>query len=350
MNKANIVRSSEFHMDTGDILHYILIVDSGAIPTINVVSLSTTSNEEEVPDAVVALDASDITSSSFTANWNFIENAQSYYLDVATDSAFTAFVAGYNNLSVGAVNEYPVVGLLDAYTYYYRVRASNDYGTGDSSNTITLTTLNAVLTDYDGNVYTYVTIGTQQWLIDNFKSTHYADGTVIANLTLNADWIADGTGAYCWYNNDIANKADYGALYNWFAIDNAHGFAYIEKDGILDATWHVPSDADLITLQTFVGGYLTAGGKFKEIGLTYWNTPNTGATNEYGFNLRGAGYRNDGTGTFAEKKTYTSLWSTTDGTPATEARDRYIRNSEEAFYPSEEDKNFGFSVRLMRDI
>ena len=80
MNKANIVESSEFFMATGDVLHYILIVDSGATPTIDIVSKGTLNNEEEVPDAVVALDASDITSSSFTANWNFIENSNGIIL------------------------------------------------------------------------------------------------------------------------------------------------------------------------------------------------------------------------------------------------------------------------------
>ena len=125
MNKTNIVKSSEFFMADGDVLHYILIVDSGVTPTIGLISTRTNDNINEVPDAVTALDASDITSSSFTANWNLIENANGYYLDVATDSAFTSMVAGYNNLSVGYVNEYGVIGLTYAYTYYYRVRANS---------------------------------------------------------------------------------------------------------------------------------------------------------------------------------------------------------------------------------
>ena len=41
------------------------------------------------------------------------------------------------------------------------------------------------VTDYDGNVYNTVTIGTQCWIVENLRSTHYADGSPLE----------DGTGA-----------------------------------------------------------------------------------------------------------------------------------------------------------
>ena len=71
-----------------------------------------------------------------------------------------------------------------------------------------------LLQDYDGNTYTEIVIGTQKWLVENLKSTHYRDGTAIPNRTLAADWIAeDGTvghdGAYCAYNNDLGNVPTY---------------------------------------------------------------------------------------------------------------------------------------------
>ncbi len=58
-----------------------------------------------------------------------------------------------------------------------------------------------IITDIDGNKYGIVTIGTQTWLTSNLKTTHYADGTAITNVTDNSAWAALTTGAYCSYNN-----------------------------------------------------------------------------------------------------------------------------------------------------
>ena len=326
-------------MSEGDILHYILILDAGVAPTISLVSTGDIANSEEAPDAVVALDASDITTSSFTANWHLIENASAYYLDVATDSAFTSMVAGYNNLSVGYVKEYPVVGLTDAYTYYYRVRGANHIGTGDSSNTITTTTDIDLVTDFDGNVYTYVTIGTQQWMVENFRSTHYDDGTAIPNLTLDADWISDTTGAYCAYDNDPANVADYGLLYNWYAVDNASGLA--------PTGWRVPDSNDINTLITFIGGNTVAGGILKDIGLTYWQSPNTGALNTFGFTAKGSGQRIYTDGSFIELNQNFNMHSSDDVELGLRLFYDDISSSDTSNIDSQES---GWAVRMMRDV
>jgi hypothetical protein len=100
------------------------------------------------PSAPVALAATYITQNSFVTNWYPSAGATGYYLDVATDSGFTNFVSGYNNLNVGipAYNigtgtySYPVSGLVASTNYYFRVRAYNANGTGPSSNTILVTT------------------------------------------------------------------------------------------------------------------------------------------------------------------------------------------------------------------
>jgi uncharacterized protein (TIGR02145 family) len=190
MKKPNVLKSSEFHLDEGDVLHLLFTDELYTSPTITLNSVTTggTDNRELPPDAPVALDASDITSTSFSANVNLMENTLGFYLDVATDSAFTAFVAGYNDLDIGLVDTYPVVGLDDATTYYYRFRGYNDYGTGQSSNVITTLTDIENVVDADGNVYTYVTIGTQQWMVENLKTTKYADLTPIPNISDYNDW------------------------------------------------------------------------------------------------------------------------------------------------------------------
>ncbi len=55
--------------------------------------------------------------------------------------------------------------------------------------------------------------------------------------------------------------------------------------------WHVPNDTDWETLITFLGGNNVAGGKLKQTGTDLWNGPNTGATNESGFNAIPGGVR-----------------------------------------------------------
>jgi len=89
----------------------------------------------------VANAASLILANSFTANWTATTGATAYYLDVATNSGFTAFVSGYNNKNVGNVTSYALSGLSNNSNYYYRVRAVNTGGTSDQSNTINPTTL-----------------------------------------------------------------------------------------------------------------------------------------------------------------------------------------------------------------
>ncbi len=138
------------------------------------------------------------------------------------------------------------------------------------------------VTDIDGNIYQTVTIGNQVWLVENFKSAKYNDGTSIPLVTGNTEWINLSTPGYCWYDNDIANKEPYGALYNWYA----------GQTGKLCPTgWHVPSDKEWTALTDFLGGEGIAGGILKEAGTSHWDTPNTGATDESGFTALPGGFR-----------------------------------------------------------
>lgn len=89
------------------------------------------------PLSPTATAASSITTTGFSANWNPNANTTGFRLDVATDSGFTSFVSGFNNLNVAAVTSYAVTGLTANTTYYYRVRAVNTAGTSANSNTIT---------------------------------------------------------------------------------------------------------------------------------------------------------------------------------------------------------------------
>src|SRR5262245_42075520 len=81
-----------------------------------------------------------------------------------------------------------------------------------------------------------VKIGKQVWKIKNLNVSHYRNGDPIPQVKNNAKWAALTTGAWCWYNNDSANGAVYGKLYNWYAVNDPRGLA---PEG-----WHIPSDGE----------------------------------------------------------------------------------------------------------
>ena len=94
-----------------------------------------------IPDAPLAISATNITHESFTANWNASNGASAYFIDVSLSSDFSSFVTGYENLNVGNVTYISITGLNSNTDYYYRVRANNSAGTSENSNTISLTTI-----------------------------------------------------------------------------------------------------------------------------------------------------------------------------------------------------------------
>jgi len=217
------------------------------------------------------------------------------------------------------------------------------------------------VTDIDGNVYPTVKIGTQVWMAENLKVTKYNNGTDIPIVTDNTAWAALVTGAMCYYNNDVQVATDgfcyynndeptykfpYGALYNKLAVDSAHLLAYLERSGVQEVGWRVPSEADIDTLIAYLGGLTVAGGKLKQIGTTLWNTPNTGATNESGFTAIPSSDRLSD-GTFDLLNIINICWSiTADGLLGVAIVIQYDSN---AVTKTSYATTYGLSVRLMRD-
>lgn len=194
-------------------------------------------------------------------------------------------------------------------------------------------------TDADGNNYPTVTIGAQVWMAENLKTTHYSNGDELPEIADSAAWIALTNGAYCWYENDIANKPVYGALYNWYTVADSRN--------VCPLGWHTPTDAEWVTLVINLGGETVAGGKIKETGTIHWAEPNTGATNETGFTGRPAGLRYSD-GTFISIGGNGYFWTTTE-ISSTKSQ-CYVLNSNQAavFYYSK-DKIRGHSVRCIKD-
>ena len=98
---------------------------------------ATTSGGLAAPNANAA---SSIACTSFSANWNAVTSATTYFLDVSTLSNFNSYVAGFQNRNVGNVTTFSVTGLTAGVTYFYRVRSSNTCGLSVNSSTITSVT------------------------------------------------------------------------------------------------------------------------------------------------------------------------------------------------------------------
>lgn len=205
-----------------------------------------------------------------------------------------------NGSGIGTFNS-SIVELESNTTYYLRAYATNSSGTGYGTQQSFKT--NATVTDIDGNIYNTVQIGTQLWMSENLKVTHYNDGSSIPNASDNGVWTSLSSGAFCSYNNEENNVIVYGRLYNFFAVNDAHKLCPIG--------WHVPSDDEWTVMTTYLGGINIAGGKMKETGITHWSNPNAGATNESGFTALPGGYRSYYWGTFNDMGNLCGFWSST---------------------------------------
>jgi len=199
------------------------------------------------------------------------------------------------------------------------------------------------ITDVDGNSYKTVYIGTQQWMGENLKTSKYSDGTTIPNITDNTQWGNNTTGAWAYYNNDAANNAKYGKLYNWYAVSKTTN----GNKNICPTGWHVPTDAEWTVLTDYLGGQSVAGGKMKEVGTTSWNSPNTDATNTSLFTGLPGGYRSLNV-YYYDIGYYGYWWSSSEyNTNYAWARSLYYSNG--FANRSFSNKNYGFSVRCLRD-
>ena len=204
--------------------------------------------------------------------------------------------------------------------------------------TFTLSFELPTVTDIDGNVYHTVTIGTQTWMVENLNSTHYNDGVSIPCIIDNSVWKKMSTPAYCWYNNDVSNKAIYGALYNWYAINTGK---------LAPKGWHVPTDAEWTTLTDYLGGESVAGGKLKEKGTSHWKSPNKDATNENGFSALPSGYRNYN-GVFGNLGIDSGWWSSTVY-DVVNSWGRGLNYNDGNLGSDYGTKCYGFSVRCLKD-
>lgn len=206
-----------------------------------------------------------------------------------------------------------------------------------------------IVKDIDGNVYHTIKIGTQTWMVENLRTTHFKDNTPIY-LSENT-WSNLQNSSYCWFLNNTTYKEIYGGLYNWYAVNDPKGLA---PEG-----WHVATQQDWETLIAYLGGDgNNVGIKLKEAGNSHWNVfSGISADNSSGFTALPGGYRRHDNSNFAQNGNYGHFW--TAGEDQINGTISYVRldyNSNMFNYLTQpyifnnfESKSFGFSVRCVKD-
>lgn len=188
-----------------------------------------------------------------------------------------------------------------------------------------------------------VSIGTQTWTARNLEVTTYRNGDPIRYAGNIDDWTdanTDKEGAWCYYADAEGNNANYGKLYNWYAVNDGRGLA---PEG-----WHIPSDVEWTKLRDFLGGESVAGGKLKEAGISHWKPTNDGATNESGFTALPGGYRfDDGAFDYIGS---TGFWWSSSEYLTSYAWGRYLSFHSSILSGNSYGKGYGFSVRCVKEL
>ena len=309
-----------------------------------------------------------------TVNANYLSSVVTYDYGTTTGygSTVTATqspVTGNSNTSVSA----NITGLTLGTTYHFRAKAVNSLGTSYGSDlTFATTTSSTTITDVDGNIYNIITIGSQVWMKENLKTTKYSDGTAISLVNTNATWSAltNTSKAYCWYNDNPANKDTYGALYTWGAAMNGAVSSIANPSNVQGACptgWHLPSDDEWTQMYNYLiangynyDGTTTENKIAKSLGSTsgWQSTSATGSAgstdypskrNSSGFTALPGGQRYNG-GTFDLVGIFGFWWSSTEY-DSTQAWYRYLYYSDTGagrIYINEIKKG-GYSVRCVKN-
>jgi uncharacterized protein (TIGR02145 family) len=250
-----------------------------------------------------------------------------------------------------------LTGLTPNTLYYLRAYAINSEGTS-YGNQLTFSTLSSGfncgdIVSYGGQNYNTVMIFSQCWFKENLNIGTRINGTQdqYNNSVLEK---------YC-YNDQDGNCSMFGGLYQWGEmVQYLNGASNTTTwnpppsgnvQGICPTGWHIPSDAEWSELVANIGG-ASLGGDLKSTDLAYWQSPNTGATDWYGFSALGGGYRHYG-GNFSAQYMDGIFWSTLQslvgGTyMAAYSRDLHYNNSN-ITVNNLRYKTYGVSVRCLKD-
>ena len=272
--------------------------------------------------------------------------------DAVTATGFVwgtdALLSGASNASGSATSGSFTASLTDltgGTTYYFSAYATNGEGTAHGD-TLSFTTTPAAAdftcgtstVTFDGHDYSTVEIGGLCWFAENLRSTQYADGSAIPEVTDGPAWVSTNEGARAAYDNDASNVATFGYLYNWHAVDNSAG--------LCPAGWVVPNTYEWTTLATELGGGSVAGAEMKSSLLAF---PDWGGTNSSGFSGLPGGARSYFNGNYYDQGEYGYWWSASSS-GASNAFYRDLSFNDDTFGSSSINQRDGASVRCLLSL
>ena len=192
--------------------------------------MDTTTNELEViATELVALPASNVTATSFDANWTGGLDVQNYELDVSRDADFSTFLSGFDSLVINA-NTTAVTGLFFGTSYYYRVRVLNNSDElSENSEVVAVKTLIDSTTTADSlalvEIFAAVSPQGLNWdeasnarLRDWSNLTFNGDGTRVTGIDLNS---TQAIGSLPTFSEQVITNNGLSELATFSATDNA---------------------------------------------------------------------------------------------------------------------------------
>lgn len=276
---------------------------------------------------------------TFTTDSTFIEAISEWYVFAIPDTTFTFVCTN--------------PGCIDPMAENYDPYASED----DGSCLGVVPCANELTVTFDGYTYALVEIGDQCWFAENVRTEHYANGDAIPGDLSDSEWQTTTQGAMTIYGegtslvysgstDEVANLADYGRLYNWYAVDDARG--------LCPSGWHVPTDGEFMTLEMELGmseseandlGYrgTDQGTQMKSSAS---DSPSWDGTNTSGFSGLAGGYRNN-YGDFNDGGYYGYFWSASAF--GANAWYRFLYGGYTGVFRDIYYQRSGFSVRCVRD-
>ncbi len=211
------------------------------------------------------------------------------------------------------------------------------------------------VSDIDGNSYKTIKLGSQWWMAENLKTTHYADGSNIPYVKPTDTWnsLAYNASAYCFFNNnDSLYKYMYGGLYTWAAAVR-YDESYSTNDhvqGVCPDGWHIPDTDEWNTLLSAVAKDINSEETATALKSTSgWKASGVGIAGKdyYGFSGLPTGYRNK-YGKFVEFDVMACYWTViSQNTTHAIYLSLYDHHTDAGAYT--ESKKSGLSVRCIKD-